>query len=92
MRWFSSIDKHLEKVPKWLDKMVGLIAKMTLEIYLVQYVLINVIRELDLFFPLNWIILTASIAVAAIVLHTVMEFIIKIVKKGIGKMKKNMDG
>lgn len=92
MRWFSSIDKHLEKAPKWLGKMVGLIAKLTLEIYLVQYVLIDVIRKLDLFFPLNWIVLTASIVVAAIVLHTVMEFIIKIVKKGIEIMKKNTAG
>lgn len=89
MRWFSSIDKHLEKAPKWLGKTVSLIAKLTLEIYLVQYVLISVIREFDLFFPLNWIILTVSIAVAAIVLHTVMEFIIKTFENGISGLKKN---
>ncbi len=89
MRWFSSIDKYLEKAPKWLFMVVDLIAKLTLEIYLVQYVLIDVIRKLDIFFPLNWIVLTASIAITALTLHIIMEFLIKTVETGINKLKKS---
>ncbi|MCD8369842.1 MAG: hypothetical protein LUC94_05840, partial [Clostridiales bacterium] len=73
--------RYLEKVPKWLDKFVGLVAKLTLDIYLVQYVLIDVIRNLNLLFPLNWIALTALIAVSAFVLHTVVDIGTKRVTK-----------
>lgn len=89
MRWFSSIDKYLEKAPKWLFAIVNLIAKLTLEIYLVQYVLIDIVREFDLFFPLNWILLTAMIAASAFVLHVVMEYAIKAVEYGVSKLRKN---
>lgn len=89
MRWFSSIDKQLEKAPKWLFKVVDLIAKLTLEIYLVQYVLIDVIRNLDIIFPLNWIVLTAAIVVAAYILHTITEFVTNKVETGIRRLKKN---
>ena len=87
MRWFSSIDKYLEKAPKRLFKVVDLIAKLTLEIYLVQYVLIDVIRKLDLFFPFNWIVLTGVIAVVALILHMVVEFVTKVAESGLAKMK-----
>jgi hypothetical protein len=44
---------------------------MTLEIYVVQYVLIDLIRGWGLFFPLNWIVLTVIIVVSAFILHKV---------------------
>lgn len=84
-RWFSSIDRYLENVPVWLDKFVGLVAKLTLEIYLVQYVLIDVIRDTGFFFPLNWPVLTALIAVSGFVLHTVVDIGTKQVTKLIAK-------
>lgn len=88
MRWFSSIDCILEKIPKRFFYVVNLIAKLTLEIYLVQYVLIDVIRDFNLIFPLNWIVLTASIAAAAFGLHIVMEVVTTLGKTGIKNLKK----
>ncbi len=88
MRWFSSMDGVLEKSPKWLSKGVHFLAKLTLEIYLVQYVLIDVIRGLNLFFPLNWVVLTASIILAAFALHTVIELGTKLLNMGVKKIKK----
>ncbi|MGN0661264.1 MAG: hypothetical protein ACI4JX_06045 [Oscillospiraceae bacterium] len=72
-------------MPKVFRKTVLLISKLTLEIYLVQYAIIP--RVNILFFPINWIIITATIAVSAVVLNFVTEKIIslfsirKIVKK-----------
>lgn len=84
-RWFSSIDRYLEIAPKWLEQLVCLVAKLTLEIYLVQYVLIDVIANMSLFFPLNWLVLTALIAVSAFALHTVVDVGTKQVTKLITK-------
>ena len=51
---------------------------MTLEIYVVQYVIIDVIREQSLFFPLNWFALTAAILIAAYILHQIVSAIYKL--------------
>ena len=85
MRWFCSVDKHLDKAPKWLYSAVGFIAKLTLEIYVVQYVLIEIVRNFGLFFPLNWAVLTALIVMCAFVLHIAIEFSTKAVKMAIKK-------
>ncbi len=89
MRWFCSIDKYLEKAPKWLFACINLVAKLTLEIYLVQYVLIDFVVGLNWLFPINWILLTAMIALSAFILHAVVEFVTKAVEKGISKIKKH---
>ncbi len=70
--FFASVDKYLEGVPQWLKCVVSLIADITLEVYLVQYVLIDVIREMGLAFPINWLLLTALIVVAAYLLHKIV--------------------
>ncbi len=89
MRFFSSIDSVLEKAPKWLSKVVGLVAKLTLEIYLVQYVLIDLVREWDLPFPVNWVVLTLLIVAAAFVLNKVMSFLTIGTEKALAKIKKS---
>ncbi len=66
---FSGIDKSLECLPAWLKSTVSFISKITLEIYAVQYVIIDVVRERGFAFPLNWICITAAILVAAFILH-----------------------
>lgn len=71
---FAGLDSRLEKLPSWIRKAIGFISSITLEIYAVQYVLIEVIRPLG-HFPINWIILTVAILVAAFVLHKVCELI-----------------
>lgn len=86
---FSGLDSKLEKLPGWIKKVVGFISSITLEIYLVQYVLIDVLRPIG-HFPINWMVLTIAIIAAAFVLHKVCELIyagadklIKNEKKGI---------
>lgn len=73
-RTFCGLDEKLEKMPRWIKKIVEFLSEMTLEIYVVQYVIIAVIRDLGLFFPLNWVVLTASILLAAFILHKVCEW------------------
>ncbi len=87
-RWFSSMDRYLDKAPKWLFRIVTLIADLTLEIYLVQYVLIDFIREMNLFFPLNWIMLTTLIVVAAFILHTITKSVTNLVTAGVEKLQR----
>lgn len=82
---FAGLDSKLEKLPGWIKKVIGFISSITLEIYLVQYVLIDVLRLIG-HFPLNWIVLTAAILVAAFTLHKVCELIYagvdKLIKTG----------
>lgn len=74
-RLFCGVDETLEKMPVFLKKTVTTLSKITLEIYVVQYVIIDAIRELNLFFPLNWVLLTGCIFLAAMLLHTICELI-----------------
>lgn len=69
-RVFAALDGKLEKLPLWIKKVVSVISKLTLEIYVVQYVLIAWLRDFA-FFPVNWIVLTAVIFVSALVLNKV---------------------
>ena len=75
LRVFSGLDARLEGMPKWIKKAISYIATITLEIYVVQYVLIDWIRPL-FGFPLNWLALTAAIFAAAVVLHYVCKLIL----------------
>lgn len=67
-RLFAGIDDKLEKLPKWIKKCITFISQITLEIYLVQYVIIDLLRTIAPF-PINWLALTASIILAAFALH-----------------------
>lgn len=64
---FAGIDDKLERLPSCIKNLIQLIAKITLEIYLVQYVIIPPLAHLV--FPLNWIIITVLIIVSAYVLN-----------------------
>lgn len=69
-RMFSGLDGALENMPKPIKAVVSFLAGITLEIYVVQYVLIDIIVSAQIFsFPMNWIVLTLSILLAAFVLH-----------------------
>lgn len=70
-RTFCGLDSLLESLHTRVKKTIQLISDMTLEIYLVQYVIIAWIRDLGLVFPLNWFVLTTSILLAAFALHKV---------------------
>lgn len=74
-RTFCGLDRMLEKVPTYVKKMIQLLSDITLEIYLVQYVIIDCVRNLNLMFPLNWLVLTISILLSAFVLHKIWGLI-----------------
>ena len=80
-RTFCGLDHKLENMPKRVKSVVEWLSKLTLEIYVVQYVLIDVIRQQGLMFPINWICITLSILVSAFILHFVCDKIYKSVDK-----------
>lgn len=61
-------------------KCVEFLSDHTLEIYCVQYVLIDLVRDWNLLFPLNWLMLTTIILLAAAALRWVSQKVIKLVK------------
>jgi hypothetical protein len=77
LRWAAAWDVQLEAMPRWIKVCVEFIAARTLEIYVVQYVLIDLIRPL-LGFPLNWFALTGAILAAASLLHWVCGKLIRL--------------
>lgn len=79
-RAFSLEDKlkKLDGTRFW--KVVVFLSDHTLEIYCVQYVIIDVVREWGLIFPLNWLVLTAMILFTATALRWVSQKLISFVK------------
>lgn len=75
---FAGLDSKLEKMPRWIKIIINFLSSITLEIYLVQYVLIDLIRPIG-HFPVNWIVLTASIIGVAFLLHIVCKLIYKLI-------------
>lgn len=71
-RTFCGMDSKLERLPCFLKKIVNFISEITLEIYVVQYVLIKIIRPIE-HFPINWIVLTVAIIFSAWLLHKVCD-------------------
>ena len=86
-RMFCGLDEKLEKMPSGIKKIVQFLSDMTLEIYVVQYVIIEAIRNLGLFFPFNWVVLTASILLAAYLLHKVCGWMYSCVDKALKRNK-----
>ena len=76
MRLSAAFDWKLEKLPPFIKKIIGFLANITLEIYLVQFVIINVLRG-KLSFPLNLLAITASIIAAAYLLHLVCKVLFR---------------
>ena len=69
--------KRISNTKLW--KVVEFLSDHTLEIYCVQYVLIDIVRDWALPFPLNWIVLTVFILTAATILRWVSQRLIKII-------------
>ena len=74
-RTFCGLDGRLERLPSPLKRGTRFLSDMTLEIYVVQYVIIDAVRALGLAFPLNFLLLTACILLAAFVLHKLCAWI-----------------
>ena len=76
LRMFAGMDATFAKIPKPIKNVVTFFAGITLEIYVVQYVLIDLIRSMEiLVFPINWLVLTTAIVLVAWGLHFVCEMI-----------------
>lgn len=74
-RTFVGIDKYLEKLPNIYILSIKFISMITLEIYVVQYVMIGIFRNFGMKFPINWIALSSSIIVSAFLLHKLCNII-----------------
>ena len=79
-RAFSLEDKLKKLDGKRFWKVVVFLSDHTLEIYCVQYVIIDVVRDWGLIFPLNWFVLTAMILLTATALRWVSQKLISFVK------------
>ena len=89
-RTASSIDSWLENRGGVFRSIVKFIASITLEIYVVQSVLIEAIRGLKLPFPLNWLAVTAAIIAAAFLLHLVCELLYRGVDVLLSKIRRKV--
>ncbi|WP_045518839.1 acyltransferase family protein [Neobacillus niacini] len=76
---FAGIDNKLVALPLKIKNVISFISIITLEIYLVQYVIIP--RLTFLLFPLNWIAITTAIIISAYLLHIVSGRVIKGIEK-----------
>lgn len=72
-RTFSRLEEVFKRIPKKAFDVINLISKLTLEIYLVQYVIIPTFE--NLFFPLNFIVVTVSIFLSAYILYKLTKFV-----------------
>lgn len=86
-RVFSGLDNKLEKLPKWIKKIVGFVASITLEIYVVQYVIIDELKAIA-GFPVNWIVLSTTILLSATVLHWLCKVFYYLCDKSIEVLSK----
>lgn len=77
---FDSLDYKMEQLPKFLKKIIEFIASMTLEIYVVQYVLIDLGRPVGRF-PVNWLLITSLIILVAFILHLTCKLLLYAVHK-----------
>lgn len=80
---FASLDNKLEKLPKIIKIFVEYLSKITLEIYLVQQVIIFSLLPHLTTFPINWVVITATILAAATAVHYVCKLIYWLVDKAI---------
>ena len=87
LRLFAGLDGKLNRLPKWIKKSVELVAKITLEIYVVQHYLIELLRDVAPF-PLNWLCVTGAILLGAVILHCVSSWLLRGGEKLISKITK----
>ena len=66
---FAGIDSYLERFPEKVKVIISFIAKITLEIYIVQYIIIP--KLTFLIFPINWFVITGTIIISGYLLHLI---------------------
>lgn len=67
----ASLSAKLDRLPEKLKKIISFLARITLEIYVVQSVIIEAFKGLG--FPINWLVITSVILISAVALHYIVE-------------------
>ncbi len=80
---FISLEPLLKKMPSWLGACVKFISNITLQIYIVQFVIIEHFEELA--FPLNLAVVSVLILAAASILYGLEYLVRNFYKKSIEK-------
>ena len=78
-RLFAGLDNSLNRLPLWGKKVISFLSDRTLEIYVVQYAIIDWLRPVGSF-PLNWLLITVSIVLGATVLHWICGAVFRFLK------------
>lgn len=79
LKCFAGINSRLEKIPSKIQKIIKTLSIMTLEIYVVQYPIIPIFK--NLVFPINWLVITTVILFVAYILHVVSKRIINFLER-----------
>lgn len=79
---FAALEKRLAGLPEKIKTVVTYIANITLEIYVVQYVIIDKLS--GIIFPVNWFAVTAAIVLMASALHWCCGVLVKPLEKKLG--------
>ncbi len=82
---FIRLEKNLARLPTWLNKPMKFLSSITLQIYIVQFVVINKLS--NIVFPLNLLLVVIGIVVLATVVYYVECFIKKSVARLLSKTK-----
>ncbi len=82
------LENWFKRFPKWLLATVNFIANFTLEIYIIQRPIISCFSHI--LFPFNWIIITLTIFISAIILKIFINFIIEASKFCFSKFVKKV--
>ncbi len=86
-RTAAGMDALFCKLPKAIKSVIEFVSSITLEIYLVQIILISIIKRYVTVFPLNWFALTGSILLCAWILHLIVDVLINRIPKKIGNRR-----
>ena len=78
----------LKKLPDWVLFAINFISAFTLEIYVIQNPIINFLC--DIIFPINWILITATIFIGAVFTHVFINFTITSILMFTKKIKEAM--
>lgn len=79
LKVFSGLKEKFENLCVPVKSIAKIIADMTLEIYIVQYVIIEKLRDVAVF-PINWFVVTATILMCAFVLKNISRVIVNKIK------------
>ena len=79
LKCFAGIDDKLNNLPNKIKNIIKFLANITLEIYVVQYPIIPIFRNLP--FPINWVTITTTIIILAYLLHLVSKKCIDIIER-----------